>query len=289
MKIAISAESTIDLPQEMLDKYDIHIVHFHVQQGDKEGFDDLFTNDELFDFTIKTGIYCHTSAPNIQELTDHFNKLHKMGYEKIIHFTISSQLSSGYANAVSAADGDQSIKVVDSHGTAGGIANLALYACDLRDAGYSFEEIFDMVEARVPFSQCSFQLDRLDFLYKGGRCSKLSLIGANLLKIRPEIVCEQDGKFGLGRKHRGNMEKCDLEYINGMLTQYGDRIDKRRCFINFSTMDDEHLAMFKKIAEDFGFEEVFVYRSCPTNSYHAGPNVVGIQFLYDGPHPIVKK
>jgi fatty acid-binding protein DegV len=105
-KIALSAESTIDLDQSHLTRYDIHTLPFHVQKGDEEGFDFKFKNEDLFAFTNATGTLCHTSACNVDELQAHFKKLFDLGYEQILHFTISSGLSSGYSNANVAADGD---------------------------------------------------------------------------------------------------------------------------------------------------------------------------------------
>lgn len=288
MRIALSAESTIDLDQSHLEKYDIHILHFHVQKGNEEGLDSNFKNEDLFDFTMKTGTLCHTSACNLSELSDHFAKLFALGYDKIIHFTISSGLSSGYNNAMAVKDGNPAIEVIDSHGTSGGIALLAVYASELRDAGYSSEEIVEKVLARRPYLQCSFQLDRLDFLYKGGRCSKLAMIGANILHLKPEIVCDENGNFGVGRKHRGNTEKCILEYIDSMLAAYPN-IDKKLVFFDYSTLAPELIKKCEDKAKAFGFREIQTYQACPTNSYHAGPNVIGIHFLYDGEHPVTPK
>jgi DegV family protein with EDD domain len=288
MKIGLSAESTIDLDEAHLQKYDIHTLPFHVQKGDEEGFDYKFKNEDLFKFTLDTGILCHTSACNIGELEVHFKKLFDMGYEKIIHFTISSGLSSGYNNAMAVAQNDPRITVIDSHGTSGGIGIQAIYAHELIEAGYSVEEVIEKVIARRPAMQCSFQLDRLDFLYKGGRCSKLALIGANILHIKPEIVCDADGKFTTGRKHRGTTEKCTLEYIDQMIAAYPN-LDKKIAFLDYSTMAPDLVEKCRQHCVDAGFQEVQVYQACPTNSYHAGPNVMGIHFYTDGPHPVAPK
>lgn len=288
MKIGLSAESTIDLDEAHLKEYDIHTLPFHVQKGDEEGFDYLFKNEDLFAYTLKTGVLCHTSACNIGELEEHFKKLFDLGYEHIIHFTISSGLSSGYNNAMAVAQNDPRITVIDSHGTSGGIGIQAIYAHELILAGYSVEEVVAKVLERRPFMQCSFQLDRLDFLYKGGRCSKLALIGANLLRIKPEIVCDPEGKFGMGRKHRGTTEKCTLEYIQNMIDAYPN-LDKKIAFLDYSTMDPELVAKCRDLCVKAGFREIQVYQACPTNSYHAGPNVIGIHFYTDGEHPVSPK
>jgi DegV family protein with EDD domain len=287
MSIAISAESTIDLREEDLKKYDIHTLHFHVQKGDEEGFDNEHTNEELFAYTNETGVLCHTSACNIGELEEHFKKLFE-NHDKIIHFTISSGLSSGYNNAMAVASGNPDIAVIDSHGTSGGIAVQALYARELIDAGYSFDEVVSRIMARRDFVQCSFQLDRLDFLYKGGRCTKLAMFAANLLRLKPEIVCDKEGKFAVGKKFRGSLEKCVLDYVDDMIATHPN-IDPKICFFDYSTMDQAILEKAKERCLAAGFKEVNICQASPTNSYHSGPNVLGIHFYFDGPHPVEKK
>ncbi len=287
MSVGLSAESTIDLPKTYLNKYGISILHFHVQKGDAEGTDDNFNTHDLFEFTKKTGVMCHTSAPNINEYEAHFKKLLKK-YDRIIHFSISSAISSGYNNAVQAANDDPRIIVIDSHGTSGQIALQAIYARELIDNGYPFDVIKKKVLERRPYCSCSFQLDRLDYLYKGGRCNKLSVIGANLLSIKPEIICveKEDGKFTLGKKFRGNIRKCLLAYVNDMLDTHPN-MDKKLAFLNYSDLEDISMAEgAKKIIMDRGFKEVIITQACPTNGYHAGPNVIGFQFYFDGEHKV---
>jgi DegV family protein with EDD domain len=284
MSIGLSAESTIDLDQEHLDKYKISTLHFHVQEGDKAGFDNEFTNEALFEFTLKTGQICHTSACNVTELETHFAALHRQ-YDHLIHFTISSALSSGFNNACVASKGDPFIAVIDSHGTSGGIALLAIYAHELIEAGYDFDQVVGLVLERRKALECSFIIDRLDFLYKGGRCSKLALIGANILRLRPVIVCDAEGRFAIGKKYRGPTQKCIWNYVDDMLTDYPN-IDKKLCFIDYATIEPATLAGIQERLRRFGFREIQTYQACPTNSYHAGPNAIGVHFLYDGEHPV---
>lgn len=288
MTIGLSAESTIDLREEDLKKYGINTLHFHVHKGSgEEGFDNAFKIEDLFKYTISSGIMCTTSACNIGELEEHFDKLLKQ-YDRIIHFTISSAISSGLNNAMAVANGNPKIAVIDSHGTSGQIAIQAIYARELINAGYPFEEIVKMVLARRPYAECSFQLDRLDFLYKGGRCSKLAMIGANILRLKPEIVCveSENGKFAVGKKHRGNTKKCILEYIDDTIQSHPN-IDPSICFFDYSTMDDlSILEEAKAKVLGYGFKEVNICQASPTNGFHAGPNVLGIHFYFDGPHPV---
>ena len=290
MRIAISAESQIDIPQSLLDQRDIHIVHFQIEQGGVSYPDNEKTLEELFEYTRKTGNYCHTAAVNVLTLEEHFNKLLEE-YDEVVHIAISSAMSSGLQNAFTAAAGNPKIHLIDSLNASGGTAIYVLYAADLRDAGYSAAEIEEKLLERRGKIECSFQIDTLEFLYRGGRCNKLAMLGANLLKIKPEIVCRQDGKLTTGAKHRGPQKKVVNEYFDRVLSQ--PNIDKHRAVMEYSTLDEKGLALFEecaKRAKDFGFEEVIACQcASPISAYHAGPNIIGIQFMIDGPHPIKKK
>lgn len=280
--IALSAESTIDLTPELLNKYGIKIVHFHLEKEGVTYLDNEFTNEELFEFTKTTGKLCHTAAVNIEELENHFQTLKRSGADQIIHFTISSGLSSGYPNAVVASHEDPNIFVLDSHGTSGEIALLAIYAYQLIQKGKSFEEIKKELLRRRENAKCSFIIDTLYFLQKGGRCSKLALFGANLLHIKPVILCDKEGKFIIGKKYRGTYTKCVINYVKDHLASY-PVIDKSMCFINYSTAEESDLKMIQDYLYSFGFQQVVTTKACPTNSYHAGPKALGVQFLTDLP------
>ena len=290
MKIAVSAESQIDLPENILKDRDIHIVNFQIEQGGIAYQDNEKTLEELFEYTRQTGNFCHTAAVNILTLEEHFEKL-LQEYDEVIHIAISSAMSSGFPNAFAAAKGNPRIHLIDSLNASGGTAIYVLYACDMRDAGYSSREIVDSLLERRGKIECSFQIDTLEFLYRGGRCNKIAMLGANILKIKPEIVCGANGKLSPGVKHRGPMRKVVKEYFDRVLRQ--PNIDKRRAVMEYSTLDEKGLSLFNECierAKNFGFEEVIACQcASPISAYHAGPNIIGIQFMIDGPHPLEKK
>ena len=290
MKIAISAESQIDLNPAECQKRGIHIIHMQMEQDGVAYQDNEKTLEELFDYTSKTGKFCHTAAPNIDAFENHFKKLLEE-YDEIVHISLSSAMSSTYQNAMIARNDNPKIHIVDSLDASGGTAIYVLYALDLLNAGYGAEEIVEKVMERRTHIECSFQIDTLEYLYRGGRCNKVTMLGANLLKIKPEIICGKEGKLGLGKLHRGPTKKVVNEYFDRILSQ--KNIDKHRAFIEYSTLDEKGLALFeecKKRLLDFGFEEV-VGGQCasPISAYHAGPGIIGAQFYIDGPHPIEKK
>lgn len=287
MKICISATSTADLTEEYLKEKNIPIVHFHLEKDGTTYNDDAFTTKELFEFTSQTKKMCHTSAPNIGEYEEFFNKLLKE-YDYVINFTMSSKLSCCYANAVSAANNNPRIKVIDTKGTSGATGLLVMYAVRLKEAGYSFEEIISNCENRIPFLSTSFVIKELDYLYKGGRCSGLKYYATKLLRLRPVIETDKDGAFKVGKMYRGDSQKCIKKYVEDRINSYSN-VDKEAVYINISTCDDETINEVREFLTKQGFKNIYFKAASPTNSYHAGPFVLGVQFLYDGEHPVKTK
>ena len=122
----------------------------------------------------------------------------------------------------------------------------------------------------------TFVVDRLDFLAKGGRCSSVVALGANLLKLKPCIVLA-DGKMSVGKKYRGTFEKILPDFIKDRLA--GDGYRKDRCYLVYAACKDETIASLKELVESYGFGEVLVAEAGCTISSHCGPGTVGFVLL----------
>ena len=210
MKIAISTESTADLTKELIEENGFKIIAYPIQLGDKNCFDGEISTEEIISFVNQNKILPKTAAVNDYRFTEYFSELLKE-YDAVIHFSLSSELSATYNNAVRSAKELKNVYVVDTRSLSTGIALLALYAKKLVDQGKGAKEIYELCLKRVPFVQASFELKRLDYLYKGGRCNALTLFGANLLKIRPQIIVD-NGKMIPGKKYRGNFAHVVKNY-----------------------------------------------------------------------------
>ena len=108
-------------------------------------------------------------------------------HDAIIHFDLSSEMSCACSNAMRAAKNFNNVFVIDSQTLSTGISLLAIYAKELTKTIDDPQKIVEMVEKRVPNVSASFIVERLDYLHRGGRCSSIALLGANILKIRPQI------------------------------------------------------------------------------------------------------
>lgn len=288
MKILITAESTIDIPQKMLDEYNIKTVPFTVIMGEEEYADGTIDPERLFQFTKENKKLPKTSAVNQFQFEEFFEKWLKE-YDYIIHFSLSSAISSAYKNAEEAAkEFDGRVKVIDTKTLSTAIALQAVYAKGLVDAGYEPDEIVEKVLERRQYAYASFTIETLDNLYKGGRCSALSMLGANLLHLKPQIVVKEDGSMTKDHIYRGNLMKVNNQYVDDELAAHPNH-DKKIIFITHSGLPEEVIEMIKGKLQAAGFERIEPTRASATISVYCGPNTVGILFYGDGPHPIEKK
>ena len=281
MKIALSAESTIDLPVYLLEQYDIHTTPFTILLGDEAKLDGEVPVPEIIEYVNKTGILPKTSAVNEFQFKEHFDNLLK-DYDAVIHFSLSSEISVACHNAKTCASNYDNVFVIDSRTLSTGIALLAVYASKLVKQGLEAKEIVAKCEERIPSLQVSFILERLDYLHKGGRCSALSLFGANLLKLRIQILVK-DGKMGPGNKYRGNMNRCILNYVNDTLATFNTP-DLEQVFITSTTASEEQIESVKEVLKAHGFKNITVTNAGGTITSHCGENCLGILYLNDGAH-----
>ncbi len=281
MKTLITAESTIDLPKELLEKYQIKTIPYMVLLGDKDFKDGEIEATEIFKFVDEKKILPKTSAINKQRYTDFFKENLK-SCDAIVHFSLSGQITSSTQNAKDAAAELENVYVVDTQSLSTGIALLAIYARKLADSGLEAKEIYEKASARVPSVQASFVVKKLEYLYKGGRCSALAYFGANLMKIRPQIILK-DGKMGVHRKYRGNMDKVVENYCKDTLEEF-DNPDLSVGFVTYTTATPEMVEAAKRSLQEKGFKTIYETRAGATISSHCGENTLGILYINDGAH-----
>lgn len=279
MKIAISTETAVDLSKELIEKYNVKIIPFQILLGDKNFYDNDITADEIIEYVNKTNILPKTGAVNINQFTEHFQALRKE-YDAVIHISLSSSLSSAYENAVRASGEFKDVYVIDSRSLSTGIALLAIYASKLVNKGLQAEKIYESVKARVPAVQASFALKRLDYLYKGGRCNSLLYLGANLLKIRPQIIVK-DGKMISGKKYRGSFDHVVNCYCRDTLEQFNNP-DLEEAFVTYTTAEKEIVDIAVEHLRDRGFKNIHITRAGGTITSHCGENCLGILYINDG-------
>ena len=280
MKIKITADSTCDLSPELAARYGIDIVSLYVNMDEKAMRDRTEIEPQaIFDYYERTGKLCFTSACNIGEYLDMFTELRKE-YDAVIHVSISSEFSSTYQNAVLAAQELDNVYVFDSRNLTSGHGYLAIHGAELAAEGKNVEEILDVLKADLDKVDTSFILDQLEYLFKGGRCSGVAALGANLLKLKPCIEVK-GGKMEVGKKYRGNFDKCVAQYIRERLEDAA-AIDTSRVFVTFAGVKEETIKIAcDTIRECIGEDcEIVLSTAGGTISCHCGPGTLGIILIH---------
>ena len=207
MKIKITSDSTCDLSPELLRENDIELFPLFINKGDESFRDGVDIQPaDIFAHVAAGGALCSTAAVPVGVFHDRFAELAKE-YDAVFHVNIGSGFSASHQNAVLAAEDLPNVYVIDSRNLSTGQGHVVLEACRLAKTATDPEEMYRQLNAFAPTVDASFLLDRLDYMVKGGRCSSVVALGANLLRLKPciEVV---DNKMIVGKKYRGSYVKC---------------------------------------------------------------------------------
>lgn len=273
--VKITCDSAADLPKEILERYDISVIPFVVVLGNEERYDGDVTPKDIFEFVNKTNQLPRTTAINEYSLKDFFEK--NLGDDGLVHITLSSGLSCTYESAKKASEELENVYVIDSKSLSSGEGMQVIYACELAKQGLSAKEIVEKVEARREKTHASFVTWKLDYLHKGGRCSSVALLGANILKIRPSILVANGGMV-VHKKYMGKMEKVLEKYIIDTLAEFDNPVEDR-VYLTYSSATPEMLEVARNtIREQSKFKEICECTASSTITAHCGENTIGILY-----------
>ena len=280
--IIITSDSTSDLSPELRERYGIKLLPLGVVLGDKlytDGVD--LTPDDIYAHHEKTGQLPKTNASNIDDCIEFFRPLVEEG-KTVIHFTISSEMSSNFNNTRLAAEEFDNVYVIDSRNLSTGGGLLLLAAAEMAQSGMEATDIIEKLNELIPCVDASFVIDNLEYLHKGGRCSALAMLGANLLKLKPCIQVK-DGKMDVRKKYRGKYPNVLKEYIEEQLSNPDDIVCDR-VFITHAGCDSALVDELVELVKSKGiFKEVFMTRAGCTVSAHCGADTLGILFIRKSP------
>ena len=282
LNTVITSDSTTDLSRELRERYNVSVMPLKITLGDKiytDGVD--ITPDDIYVHHDKTGELPKTSATNVGDCLEFFKPFTDAG-KTVIHFTISSEMSSTYNNACLAAEELGNVYVIDTKNLSTGGGLLVVAAAEMLNSGLSAKETVEKTRALAPCVDASFVIDSLEYLYKGGRCSALAMFGANLLKLKPCIQVK-DGKMDVAKKYRGKFSEVLKQYVKDKISDYSN-IELDRVFITHAGCDPELVnEIVELVRKEVPFKEVFMTRAGCTVSSHCGANTLGVLFIRKSP------
>jgi DegV family protein with EDD domain len=187
-------------------------------------------------------------------------------------------MSSTFNNARLAAQEFENVYPINTKNLSTGGGLLVIAAAEMAAQGKTGREIADACAALRDRVDASFVIDNLEFLHKGGRCSAIAALGANLLQLKP-CVMVRDGKMLVGKKYRGKFAMTLEKYIADRIGD-GSEIETDRIFVTHAGCDASIVDQCVKQVEDMGlFKEILITRAGCTVSSHCGRNTLGVLFI----------
>ena len=278
MNIKIISDSTCDLSPAQIAQHNITVIPLIVIKDDQEYRDGVtITAADVFAHVAAGGNLCSTAALNYGIYQEYFEK-YASEYDGVVHISLGSGFSSSYQNACLAADEFDNVIAIDSMNLSTGQGHVVLEACRLAKEVESLAELKEKLDAFTPRVEASFLVDKLNYLAKGGRCSAVAALGANLLNLKPCIEVK-NGKMSVVKKYRGSYAKCLASYVKDRLDSREDII-RDELFLTYTTVTDECRTAVVNAIEQYGnFENVYETQAGCTVSCHCGPDTLGILFV----------
>lgn len=276
--VKIISDSTCDLSQELLDRYNVSLIPLMVRLGD-DLFEDRIniTPDDIYRWSNETKKAPSTACANAWTLQQMFQQ-YLADNDELVVFSISRQMSATYANMVAAAaeiGAADRVHVINSKNLSTGIGLEVIEAAEMAAAGHTGAEIVRHIEQMLPRVRASFVVDTLTFLHRGGRCSGVAALAGSVLKLHPKIIVS-NGEMTVDKKYRGSLDRSILSYVYDMQEDLLHASPKR-VFITHSGCSPELLEkVHAELSNLHHFEEILVTRAGGVISCHCGPNTLGV-------------
>lgn len=279
--VKIITDSTSDLTNELLEKYDIEKLPLYIHLGEAEYRDgENITVEELYKWSDENETTPKTAAPSIDDVIKVFEPYKEQGTDVVI-FAVSEDMSAT-ANvmrlAAEALEYENHVFVINSQNLSTGIGLMVIEAAIMAKSGASAEEIVKRVDELKPLVRASFVVDTLTYLHRGGRCSATAALVGGMLKLKPRIHVE-NGKMDAGKKYRGKIDKVILQYVKEMEEDLKSAKNDR-VFITHSGCAEETINLVKEYLESLDyFKEILITRAGAVISSHCGPGTLGVLFI----------
>lgn len=277
--VKIIADSTCDLSEELLQKYNISVIPLCIVMGDKSYYDGTeIVPEQIYQWADEHHTTPKTAAVTFEKTAEVLKPFMDANAD-IIFFGISTEMSTT-CNVVRMVAEEQSydrVFVIDSRNLSTGIGLQVLKAAELAQAGKTAEEIVTMIEGARDRVRASFVVDTLTYLARGGRCNAVTALFANTLKLHPKIVVK-DGVMGVGKKYRGSLDTALMKYAQDLKADLL-LAEKERVFITHSGCDTKIIDGIRQYLQELDyFDEIIITKAGGVISSHCGPGTLGILF-----------
>lgn len=273
--IKLVCDSLSDIPKELINKYDIHVVPLTVIFDNKEYIDGIdLSKEEFYKILRNSENMPKTSQCTYIQFLDTFKKYISQGKD-ILYIGGSSAASGTLQSATMAKnDLDGEIHIFDTKSLSIGSACFVLSAAEMIEKGETIPNIINHLQGIKKSIKIFFTVDTLDYLQKGGRLSLAKATIGNMLNIKPILSIEEGIVKPVGQV-RGKKQVLN-KIINIIKENIGNDLSNKRVILTYGDNKLE-LSLFKeKIEEEFELSEIIVENVSSSICSHTGPGIIGI-------------
>ena len=279
--IALVTDSACDLPQEIIEKYQINVIPFTVNFGENSYLDKVtITPDKFYSLLDAAPVHPSTAQPSPAMVSNLLSFL-KTHYDSVMSVHISSQLSGIHNLAVQAVENHEGddIHVVDSRQLSVSQGLIVYRLAQAIEAGKTIEELKELAKSYVEKTKVYVDVATLKYMVRGGRVSPLKGLVAKLLNLKPIISLDEEGKgiaFGKSFSRQGNMEK-----IKKLVTDFGQKDKVWNYAIVHARAPDRAQVYAADIEKVLGKAPAYIQEISPVVGAHNGIGVVGIGIMHE--------
>jgi DegV family protein with EDD domain len=278
-KIALITDSSCDLTEDIIRKYNIKLLPLRIIYKDKEYIDRItISPKEVYDNLEKE--VPTTSMPSMQDIEDVFSSIENEGYTHVIAITLSSGLSGTFntVKLISEEHPNLVTFIFDSKSLSLGLGAL-VQECALYIAqGKSFEEIVNMLPSVKERISVYYVIETLEYLKKGGRIGKVSATLGELLNIKPIISIDKEGKYYTYAKVRGRKQSISkLADIARETLEHA----KAKIFIMHGGALEEGRKLYNTFIDVPNITSLQFGDISPALGVHTGPGLLGVAVVKD--------
>lgn len=278
-KIALITDTTADINDDEISRYNINVLPFRIIYKDREYSDKVnITPQQVYDNMVNE--VPTSSMPSMQDMEDVFDKIEKEGYTHAIIITLSTGLSGIYNGVRVVSNNHPNIisYICDSKSISMGEGVIVEECAKLIEQGKEFQEIVDEIPSIMKKTHLYFVVPTLEYLKRGGRIGKVSGTIAELLDIKPIISPDSEGKYATCAKVRGRKQS-----LNKLVEMATEILDRKRCrvYIMHGAAEEDAIKIKKIVSNHKNVVSInFGGFISPVSGVHSGPGLVGI-VLYE--------
>ncbi|MGP3641287.1 DegV family protein [Lentilactobacillus hilgardii] len=278
MKTAVITDSASYLDKKLAAQYNIKVLPITVIFGTEQYQDGVnITSHEFLEKLASADKLPTTAQVTMQQMQDAFDELSVTGYDEVICVNLSSGITSFYENLVAYSKTVKNIRVYpfDSKIASAGEADLALLAGTMAQNGENAKTILPRLIDLRDSIHVSLVVDSLDHLMRTGRISSTSAFVGNLLRIKPMLTFDDNGKIvplGKARTMKQALAKI-LDEIENSLSDIDGQLR-----ISVADADNPKLSKqwVTEIKEKFPNAAISTYQISPAITVHTGEKAMGV-------------